>query len=588
MSLPISKSASSKDKADSNLAPADPGYVRLHISPLDADLLNVVVPSSVLPEARNASFRTLDTFPDRPYGFVDLPIEAAEKLRKKLNGATLRGNKMKVERARPPPPEYVPDPEVEASAKKRKKIVIDFDGSEIVSPKKRKKDRDVMQGIVLEDDRKVKRGWTVTAEQARKSAKTKVRTKKGEKEDKKNKEAREVRSKYTDKQECLIKTVMPAGKPMPETKVGAKSKKRSRDGKSNREIIAHEYEHAIKFPTFLRDAPKPTTAPAAKKAAESETSDSDSSESDSSESESGNSDSEDETKEELSQVGVKKMKEVEDAKAQATPATQAPVEEPTDTSSSEGSSSEESDDENEKSDAEMCDGPGPTVFAPSTELDPSKLDERPNTSGSMKSLTIKIPPPPSTPGKVHPLEALYKKNPDSEAASSTAATAEPFSFFGGSATVDGGSDNESEYETPRVSRHTQLPMTPFTRQDFEARGLRSAAPTPDTAHPNRTRRFFPDDEDQVNPDDEDDYEEDVLDSLASPMAQRDAVRAGGAAAMAGAGADTSAGKQEESTEFQTWFWENRSELNRSWMRRRKTVAKERRMKDNKTRGFRGA
>ncbi|KAL5606538.1 hypothetical protein BROUX41_002941 [Berkeleyomyces rouxiae] len=567
MSLPASKPASSKDRTDPKLAPADPGYVRLHISPLDADLLNIVIPSAVLTNARNVSLHTLDTFPDRPYGFVDLPTEAAEKLKKKLNGATLRGNKMRVDKARPPKPEYVPEPDVGTSPKKRKKIVIDFDGTEVVSSKKRKKDRDVKQGIVLEDDRKVKRGWTVTPEQARKSVKTKVRSKKEDKDskkDKKDKEVREVRSKYTDKQECLIKTVVPHGKPMPEIKIGAKSKKRGKDGKSNREIVAHEYEHAVKFPTFLRDAPKPAPAPVSKKTAESESS--------SSESESSSSDEDEEEK-----LVVKKNT------AETKPITKPPVEEADDTTSSEESSSEEDssspedsseeeegDSEEEKSDVEMTDGPAPTPFAPIAESDPSKLDERPTTSGSMKSLTIKIPPPPATPSKVHPLEALYKKKPEADTEAATN-DEEPFSFFGAGAS---GSDIESEAETPKTSRLAQPPMTPFTRQDFEARGLRSAAPTPDTAHPSRMRLFFPDDNDQDDADEDD--EEDALDNLASPNAHRSTART--------ADGD-SADKQEESSDFQAWFWENRGDLNRSWMRRRKTAAKERRMKDNKTRGF---
>jgi hypothetical protein len=43
------------------------------------------------------------------------------------------------------------------------------------------------------------------------------------------------------------------------------------------------------------------------------------------------------------------------------------------------------------------------------------------------------------------------------------------------------------------------------------------------------------------------------------------------------------GKQSATTDFQKWFWENRRDLNRSWMTRRKTAAKEKRHRENKAR-----
>jgi hypothetical protein len=43
------------------------------------------------------------------------------------------------------------------------------------------------------------------------------------------------------------------------------------------------------------------------------------------------------------------------------------------------------------------------------------------------------------------------------------------------------------------------------------------------------------------------------------------------------------GRQTATTDFQKWFWENRRDLNKSWMTRRKTAAKEKRHRENKAR-----
>ncbi|UKZ76429.1 hypothetical protein TrVFT333_004133 [Trichoderma virens FT-333] len=95
-------------------------FVRLHITPLDAELINVVIPASVRPSARNISYHTLETFPERRYGFVELPEADAEKLRKKLNGTTLKGCKMRIEKARPETRVEPTGEEDEVPEKKRK------------------------------------------------------------------------------------------------------------------------------------------------------------------------------------------------------------------------------------------------------------------------------------------------------------------------------------------------------------------------------------------------------------------------------------------------------------------------------------
>ena len=72
------------------------GYTRLHITPFDPDLLRIILPSAILPTAKDISYHSLQTFPEQRYGFVNLPAADADKIRKKLNGATLRGAKVRI------------------------------------------------------------------------------------------------------------------------------------------------------------------------------------------------------------------------------------------------------------------------------------------------------------------------------------------------------------------------------------------------------------------------------------------------------------------------------------------------------------
>jgi hypothetical protein len=219
--------------------------------------------------------------------------------------------------------------------------------------------------------------------------------------------------------------------------------------------------------------------------------------------------------------------------------------------------------DDESSDSE-ADSPEPPQQA--TPLAAIKADEtRPMSSSSSRSLTIKIPPPGTPSTKVHPLEALFKRNKPDEVATETPAKkeAEPFSFFGGIDNDD--IEDEEDQDPANLTIATPAPMTPFSRQDFEWRNVRSAAPTPDTAHPSRMRNFWPEDEEDGDEDldmaehgfDEDGDEKDVC-------------------------------APQSSSDFQAWFWDNRRDLNRSWMKRRKTAAKEKRHRENKARANKAA
>ncbi len=201
------------------------------------------------------------------------------------------------------------------------------------------------------------------------------------------------------------------------------------------------------------------------------------------------------------------------------------------------------------------------------DVDTSKLDSpRPKSSGSSRSLTIKIPPVTPAPGKLHPLEALYKRPNRDGGSAPSVSEARPFSFGLGS------DDMEDEDDTAQ-RRGSQPPMTPFTRQDFEQRNTRSAAPTPDTAHPSRSFKFWGDGEE------EDIAEESEEDEAADSKADDAAAAEDG---------DEATASQPGTDDFQKWFWENRGGLNRSWKKRRKVAAKEKRYRENRSKTERAA
>lgn len=556
-------------------------YTRLHIAPLDPELLKVIVPQAALSKARAISYHTLQAFPERPYGFVELPSTDAQKIKNKLNGAVLKGVKIRVEPARQdnmPKPD--PDAIVKAvaggdSERKSKKSKADK------REKKRKRDPQEIEGIELEEGRKVKRGWTVTPDEAKSKKKKdkekereKAKSKSGdakkeskERRDKKDKKKRrrDAESEYTDGPECLVKTQLPPNKRDLVTSDPQGGEKKSKKHKKH-EVVVHEFENTTKFPTYFK-ASKGTT-------------------------ESGTEYDFVEGKGWVDSNG-NVVEKVKSTRPKGLPKTivekKTPEEEEDDTTSSSGSSSEE---EAEDSDASMPKNKTPRPGLKSLAMDTltsagldSPLDSgRPKSSSSARSLTIKIPPATPSSDKVHPLEALYKRQKQGEtAATEDTAGDQPFAFFSGQdveeedddepgqgGAVDGaGIDNDEGSSQPGPSQGNPLPMTPFSKQDFEWRGMRSAAPTPDTAHPSRYSRIWPlrDDRDGSPGIAEDEEPDDGVDSPggAGPEDARE-------------GEPTNA-----STDFQKWFYENRGDLNRSWQRRRKVAAKQKRYRENKVR-----
>jgi len=117
------------------------------------------------------------------------------------------------------------------------------------------------------------------------------------------------------------------------------------------------------------------------------------------------------------------------------------------------------------------------------------------------------------------------------------------------------------------------PMTPFTKRDLQSRGLRSAAPTPDTAMPTRAT-FWNDTSDKEM--------EDGDDALENPDSQIPYTPS----RVTSVPGSQQAKKAEES-DFAKWFWENRGENNRAWKRRRRDAAKEKRQRENRRKGMKG-
>jgi hypothetical protein len=598
-------------------------YTRLHITPLDPNLLRAIIPPSVLPSARNISYHTIATFPEKGYGFLDLPVMDAEKVKNKLNGAILKGSKMRIEKARPEKKLEIAAEEEPEAPKKHKK------GS-----KKRKRSDDAIPGAEI-GERSVKRGWT-----------TPVATKSKDKEVDKKK----IKSKYTTGPECLFKTVVPPNVATV-SKVTEKPDKKKR-GKPGKETVVHEFSKTTKYPTFLKttstgkkavsaefvegkgwvdeegnvvdevvkttkkvvslDKPKrkrkqPTPEPVIEE--ESSSSDDSSSDEDSSSEEepkservastpvmekedstSGESSSDDEA--ESVRVASAPVMEKEgspsgesssddessledEAEAQttapavitsilkATPptvpeATEKEADSPTSDSSSSDSESDSDNSSDSSSDDDEVDK-DVSMSIPESATDSRPVSRPQSSSGPPINLSIKIPAPPIT-TEIHPLEALYKRQKTGTEAAPKPAT-EAFSFFG---TDDAQNESEAEEATDRV------PLTPYTQRDFEYRGMRSAAPTPDTAHASK-RFLWPSSRD----DDEDD-------TPSSPIrGKAESIKGKGKEQMT-AGSD----KKDEESDFQKWFYEHRGDTNRAWKKRRRVAGKEKRHRENKKRSDR--
>jgi len=528
-----------------------PERIRLHISPLTPDLLPTILAPSSLSTASNLSFHSLQTFPERNYGYLELPAMEAAKIKKKLNGSILKGSKLKIEEARPEKKMKRPaeDDNEEAGAAKRARKVA----------KKQKREAGVLPGFELPKERKVRRGWTEPAASSKGGKGKEVA--KGVKE-KKSKKSKVTVSQFSNEPELLFRTKVP-----PNAANFAKTGKgEPKPGKSDREVVVHEFSNTMKHASFLRD----------KQASSGKKTTSDFVEGKGWIDEDGN----------VIEAPPKEKRPAKKLVPQVAVITKGAKRDrasssvASDETSSSGSSSA-SEDDSDKSEAEDTAVPPEPAHLTSTGKvhDENILrsnsvngseDESDATSSSGSSSssdsdeetnlpTVNVPSPQATSTEVHPLEALFKKpkiasldtprKPNLEVKTS-------FSFFG--------SEDKSDEQTSRL-----MPQTPFTQHDLQYRSIRSAAPTPDTAAPNKT--VFGNLWGR-----EDDIEESGEDGEGvgadTPLADEAAAKAG-----------ETDGKPAES-EFSKWFWEHRGETNRAWKKRKREAAKEKRQQDNKRKG----
>ncbi|CZT07922.1 related to SRP40 Suppressor of mutant AC40 of RNA polymerase I and III [Rhynchosporium agropyri] len=589
----------------------EPEYTRLHITPFTAGLLKTILPPSILPNARNISYHSILTFPERDYGYVELPSMDAEKIRKKLNGTTLKGTKVRVETARPLK-EAVIEKSTDEEPERPKRV------------RKPKRKRDELPGVDI-GERQVKRGWTTPAKDAKQDQPV-------------------IKSKYTTGPECLFKTNLPpnvASKGKIAEKL-AEPKPEKKKRKPGKEAVVHEFAKTTKYATFLRgsgvsnntrivvefvegkgwvdeegnvmeearkspqiikarteessETEKHDTAdpmevdvvhPASEKEGDSplsnlsreySKSDSDSdldvaeeteqqpraeqdSQCSSSESSSSSDSEEDRLEETTSSEDNSELDSL--LNVQSSPSPFAIQEYAAQDSSSSDDSSDESIVQAQAPNGSSSSSESSDESDSSDDSDADSEVEEPQSSVTIKSqgssgpsLSIKIPGSvTSTPitSLVHPLEALYKR-PKSGSLDPPKAVESSFSFFGA----------DEDQEEFQEEDHHQVPLTPYTQKDFEYRGLRSAAPTPDTAHPNK-RFLWPSEKDE----EEDDEEE----ALSSPIRN-------------GKKAEGTQKATEPETDFQKWFYENRGDVRRAWTGRKKAAAKEKRQRENRKRDHR--
>ena len=538
-----------------------PGFKRLHITPFSPETQSTVLPPTILKQATNITFHTIQTFPEKSYGYLDLPEVEADKLKRKLHGSVLRGSKMRVQEARS---KRAPE---EGDEDKRSEL----EGLETKAKRSRKatvKEEGVVPGYELQD-RKVKRGWT---EPGSSDAKPTKRSK-----DKSDKKSKAKPASITGNAELLFKTTLPLNATSAEKTKDGRIKKRKR-GESSRSVVVHEFANTTKHANFLRDESSPrgkkTTSeyiegkgwvdddgniveiePKARRSRKKQ-------------------DGHEElrTKDEVKPPSRRSSRleppsvQITAPKTRSAKVESAAVDD--ETSSSGTSSSSDSESEHE-----VAQAPSSPPKAAKMRTQRQKQEGRDAIEaeqsgvevGSVERLSImrsSASPPPdrrlrptSAPAKeVHPLETLFKRPNDAASRTPKKPALEvstSFNFFDPDA-EDGG------------SLALLMPQTPFTQQDIRQRRQRSAAPTPDTAAPGKTFGDLWEGTSDIT-DDEDEME---VGDTPKGKAKEDKP-------------ETKEGQQE--SDFSKWFWEHRGETNRAWKRRRREAAKEKRQKDNKER-----
>jgi hypothetical protein len=544
--------------------------VRLHITPLKPDLLKVYLPPSVLPLAKNISYHTVETFPEKGYGYVELPEAEAQKIKKKLNGTTLRGSKVRIEMAKPEKRKVREEADAAAEEEEAKRP------SKKVKKEKRKNELGVLEGAELENDRKVKRGWTEPPSKSKKERKEK-KDKTKEKEEK----YEQNKSKYTKEPEVLFKAKLT---PVAATEVARKEKKKEKkekkDKKKAREVIVHEFEKNTKTPSFLKEA---KVATGEKKPPVEYVNGQGWVDEDGNVVEPETGKARNRRVLELVDLPPPEPKQApsyntpssKEKKKKATPPPSSSESEAGDESSVVSSSSEDESSEEEDEDRESDAESAPSTPAPKSTLNPTQIPQGIQTSSTETGEK-----------EIHPLEALFKRAKPSPGTIqiTTPKKLTPintsFSFFGEEAGNDVDPDAPGEI--------VDVPTTPFTERDIEWRGQRSAAPTPDTAAIDRRFSFdwrkgsaeAGDEEDGSDMSDDMELSQNTKANASAKLSRLPGVaeedEEDGFTGEGGNGVE-----EKPESEFRKWFWENRGDLNRAWKKRRRDALKAKRHSENR-------
>jgi len=619
-----------------------PQRIRLHISPFNPTLLPAIIPASVQSTASGLSYHTVPTFPENDYGYIELPAAAASQIKKKLNGYFLKGMKMKIEEARP-------------DKKRKSQQAELADGRADVAettPKrprkeKRVKEQGVFPGVQLPEGREVKRGWTQPKESEKKSRKhgegkskekkskdhadqellfkthlpANVSSKTSDKEKKKHKSTRKP-GRDAEVKEFTQSTKYPAFLRDPKGSNGTAQAVEFVDGRgwvdgegnvvepvvqtrSTRRRNVTSSEESGKQSAIVQDEEAEATPEGEKSAAEEE---SDVSEvedvqpealaSIANATETAKNSSVDAQDDDSDDDSIEE--EVEEVKDTImTAPEEASDAEPSSSAEPDGSEAED-DDDDEDGDEEAKSTNALPAASPSDLTTPAATSTTalPAPVALATTEPLSSLPLPDLPKAIHPLEALYKRSTAPSASTSTmpidrtpnkpSPIQTTFSFFN---TVGGDDEQDGEDANDVGARELMPPRTPFTQRDFESRGMRSAAPTPDTAAIGK--RFAwnveggddedDDDDEQEEEDDEDEDDEQDDEDAAGAVNRGEAVQANTEVSIPGAAAPDDA--PAEQTEFEKHFWAMRGEYNRSWKARKREARKEQRQSENRRTGF---
>ncbi|KAK6442629.1 hypothetical protein LTR95_001137 [Oleoguttula sp. CCFEE 5521] len=504
-----------------------PATVRLHIAPFNPTLYPSLLSSTTQAAATNISYHTLETFPERGFGYVDLPRSEADKLKKKLNGTTLKGVKMKVEEARPEKKRKAD--ETEEERKVRKKAKRDAKG----------RVDGVLEGWEMEEGRHVNRGWTDGKE-----VKVKRVKKSKDGEDAKPEKKKEGKGKKESRagKKLVFKTVVPPNAievvaiEKAEGKVKEKKIKKERSG-GKKEKVVKEFSKSKKLAAGSHGT---SMARSALKHEDGKGWVDDDGNVVESERVSKRSKRERDTVAENASLSGKSSRSVVARRSQNP--SPVPPQAAADSSAGEESSVVSSDSSDSESDE----------------------DGSETTSNPADNTTAKANPEPAIATRdIHPLEALYKR-PATATSDNEKVRPAPidtsFSFFAS------GDSADIEEDTAVPSMHP--PQTPHTKQDLEWRALRSAAPTPDTAAIGRKLSFpFAG---HVHEDDDSDVQDAEADGT------HGAVDVGNVET-----APTGMRDGKEESEFRKYFFEHRGENNRGWKRKRREAKKLVRQRENR-------